>query len=63
MSRFITHLKVDVIDQRTDTLIWTGAMFRPHAIQGSETFHNDRAVLIIRQAFDEMFVGLDTPCE
>ena len=63
VNRFVTHLKVDVVDQRTDTLIWTGAMYRPHAIQGGETFHDDRAVLIIRQAYDEMFVGLTEPCE
>jgi hypothetical protein len=63
INRFVTHLKVDVIDRRTEELIWTGAMYRPHAIQGGETFHDERAVLIIRQAFDEMFVGLTTPCE
>ena len=63
VNRFVTHLKVDLIDQRNDALIWTGAMYRPHAIHGGETFHNDRAILIIRQAFDEMFVGLLTPCE
>lgn len=62
VNRFVTHLKVDVVDQRSGELIWTGAMFRPHAIQGGETFHNERAVLIIRQAFDEMFVGLTEPC-
>jgi len=63
INRFVTHLKVDVVDRRTGSMIWTGAMYRPHAIQGGETFHNERAVLIIRQAFDEMFVGLNTPCE
>ncbi len=63
INRFVTHLKVDVLDQRTDKIIWTGAMYRSHAIQGGETFHDDRAVLIIRQAYDDMFVGLTTPCE
>jgi hypothetical protein len=63
VNRFVTHLKVDLVDQRNDAIIWTGAMYRPHAIHGSETFHDDRAILIIRQAFDEMFVGLLTPCE
>jgi hypothetical protein len=63
VNRFVTHLKVDVLDQRTDKVIWTGAMYRSHAIQGGETFHDERAVLIIRQAYDDMFVGLTTPCE
>lgn len=63
VNRFVTHLKVDVLDQRTDKVIWTGAMYRSHAIQGGETFHDDRAVLMIRQAYDDMFVGLTTPCE
>jgi len=63
INRFVTHLKVDVHDQRSDRVIWTGSMHRSHAISGGETFHNDRAILIIRQAFDEMFVGLLTPCE
>ena len=63
VNRFVTHLEVDVLDQRTDKVIWTGAMYRSHAIQGGETFHDERAVLIIRQAYDDMFVGLTTPCE
>jgi hypothetical protein len=63
INRFVTHLEVEVLDRRTDQIIWTGAMYRAHAIQGGETFHDDRAVLIIRQAFDEMFVGLTQPCE
>ena len=62
-NRFVTHLKVDVLDQRTDKIIWTGAMYRSHAIQGGETFHDERAVLIIRQAYDDMFAGLTTACE
>lgn len=62
VNRFVTHLEVDVEDQRTHRVIWTGAMYRPHAIQGGETFHNEKAVLIIREAFDRMFVGLTTPC-
>lgn len=63
LHRFVTHLTVDVIDQRTSALIWTGAIDRAHAIQGGETFHNEIAVLQISHAFDEMFVGLTTPCE
>ncbi|MGD8418286.1 MAG: DUF4136 domain-containing protein [Pseudomonadales bacterium] len=61
-ERFLARLNVDVVDQRSDTVIWTGSMYRDHVIQGGETFHGDRAVLLIRQAFDEMFVGLTTPC-
>lgn len=63
INRFVTHLKVDVVDQRTDRIIWTGAMYRSHAIAGGETFHDDRAVLIIRQAYDDLFAGLTTACE
>ena len=63
VNRFVSHLKVDVVDLRSGALLWTGAMYRPHAIQGGETFHNELAVLLIRAAFDEMFVGLTTPCE
>lgn len=63
INRFVTHLEVDVLDQRSGSLIWTGAMYRTHAIEGGETFHDERAVLIIRQAFDEMFVGLTSSCE
>ena len=62
VNRFVTDLEVDVVDRRTGALIWTGAMYRPHAIQGGETFHDDHAVLIIREGFDDMFVGLTTPC-
>ena len=63
VNRFVTHLTVDVLDRRSEKVIWTGSMYRSHAIQGGETFHDDRAVLIIRKAYDDMFVGLTTPCE
>ncbi len=63
LNRFVTHLMLHVIDQRTGSLIWTGAVDRAHAIQGGETFHDERAVLLISNTFDEMFVGLTTPCE
>lgn len=62
VNRFVAHLKVDVVDQRTGSVIWTGSMYRDHAVAGGETFHNERAVLLIRQAYDEMFVGLTRPC-
>lgn len=63
LNRFVTHLKIGIVDARTERLIWTGAMDRFHAIQGGETFHDERAVLIISEAFDDMFVGLTTACE
>jgi hypothetical protein len=63
INRFVTHLQVEFFDARSGKLIWTGAMYRAHAIEGGETFHNEKAVLIIREAFDQMFVGLTSPCE
>lgn len=63
LHRFVTHLTVDMTDQRTGQLIWTGAVDRAHAIQGGETFHDERAVLLISRTFDSMFVGLTEPCE
>jgi hypothetical protein len=63
LHRFVTHLTITVTDQRTGRLIWTGVIDRAHAIQGGETFHDERAVLQISTALDSMFVGLTTPCE
>jgi hypothetical protein len=63
INRFVTHLQVEIFDARSGQLIWTGAMYRAHAIEGGETFHNEKAVLMIREAFDQMFVGLTSPCE
>ncbi len=63
LNRFVTHLMLHVTDLRSGKLIWTGAVDRAHAIQGGETFHDERAVLLISTTFDEMFVGLTTPCE
>jgi hypothetical protein len=63
LNRFVAHLEVDAVDARSNALLWTGSMYRAHAIRGGETFHDQRAELIIRQAFDELFVGLTTPCE
>ncbi len=62
INRFVAHLKVDVVDRRRDAIVWTGDMYRAHAVRGGETFHSEHAVLIIRRAYDEMFVGLTTPC-
>ncbi len=62
LHRFVTHLTLDLQDRRTGELIWTGAVDRAHAIRGGETFHNERAVLLISNTFDAMFVGLTEPC-
>lgn len=62
VNRFVAHLEIDVLDAASDKTLWTGSMYRAHAIRGGETFHDARAELIIRQAFDELFVGLTTPC-
>jgi hypothetical protein len=63
LNRFVIHVDVDIIDNRSSKLIWTGSMNRSHAIQGGETFHNDLAVLTISSTLDEMFEGLTTACE
>ena len=63
INRFVTHLQVEIFDAHSGELVWTGAMYRAHAIEGGENFHNEKAVLIIRNAFDQMFVGLTSPCE
>ena len=62
LNRFVTHLSLEIIDQRSGDLIWVGSIDRAHAITGGETFHDARAILQISNAFDEMFVGLTTPC-
>jgi hypothetical protein len=63
LNRFIIHVDVDVFDTRSTKLIWTGSMNRAHAIEGGETFHNDRAVLEISSVLDTMFEGLTNACE
>ena len=63
LNRFVIHVDVDIFDNRSSKLIWTGSMNRSHAIQGGETFHNDLAVLTISSTLDKMFEGLTTPCE
>lgn len=62
LNRFVTHLSLEMFDLRTGNLIWVGSIDRAHAITGGETFHDARAILQISNAFDEMFVGLTTPC-
>lgn len=63
INRFVVHVDVDIYDTRTNKRIWTGSMSRAHAIQGGETFHNDRAVLTISRTLNSMFAGLTTPCD
>lgn len=63
VNRFVAHVEVDIFDTRTDDLIWTGSMSRAHAIRGGETFHSDRAVLIVSRTLDAMFQGLTKACE
>ena len=63
LHRFVTHLTVDMFELPQGRKIWMGAIDRAHAIQGGETFHNEKAVLLISGTFDEMFVGLTDPCE
>jgi hypothetical protein len=62
LNRFVTHLSVEIFDLRSGDLIWVGSIDRAHAITGGETFHGERAILQISNAFDEMFQGLTTPC-
>jgi hypothetical protein len=63
INRFVIHVDLDIFDNRSSKLIWTGSMNRAHAIEGGETFHSDRAVLTISDTLDTMFEGLTTPCE
>jgi hypothetical protein len=62
LTRFVTHVDLELLDVRDGTLIWRGTMDRPHAIVGGETFHDDRAVLKISTTLDRMFKGLTVPC-
>jgi hypothetical protein len=63
LNRFVIHVDVDIFDNRSSKLIWTGSMNRAHAIEGGEIFHNDRAVLTISTTLDTMFEGLTSPCD
>lgn len=63
LNRFVIHVDIDAFDNRAGKLIWTGALNRAHAIEGGETFHDDRAILTISTTLDTMFEGLTTPCD
>jgi hypothetical protein len=62
VTRFITHVDLELLDNRDGALVWRGTMDRPHAILGGETFHDDRAILIITDTLDGMLRGIRDPC-
>jgi len=62
ITRFVAHVDLQLVDNRDDSLIWQGSMDRPHAIVGGETFHDERAVLIVSATLDTMLKGVKNPC-
>lgn len=62
ITRFVAHVEIRLVDNRDDSLIWQGSMDRPHAIVGRETFHDERAVLIVSATLDTMLQGVKNPC-
>lgn len=62
VTRFVAHVDLQLVDNRDDSLIWQGSMDRPHAIVGGETFHDERAVLIVSTTLDTMLQGVKNPC-
>ncbi len=62
VSRFVAHVDLDLLDNRDGSLIWKGSMDRSHAILGGETFHDERAVLIVSHTLDNMLEGVMDPC-
>lgn len=62
VTRFIAHVDLEMLDNRDGGLIWRGSMDRPHAILGGETFHDERAVLIVSNTLDDMLRGIREPC-
>lgn len=62
VTRFIAHVDLELEDNRDERLIWRGAMDRRHTILGGETFHDDRAILIVSTTLDQMLEGIVTPC-
>lgn len=63
ITRFVAHVDMDVVDNRDGKVIWKATMERYHAILGGETFHDDRALLIVSSTLDQMFEGLTSSCE
>jgi hypothetical protein len=62
ITRFVAHVDLALRDNRDGALIWRGTMDRPHAILGGETFHDERAVLIVANTLDGMLRGLMKRC-
>ncbi len=62
ITRFVAHVDLHLVDNRDGSLIWQGSMDRPHAIVGGETFHDERAVLIVSTTLDAMLQGVKNPC-
>lgn len=62
ITRFIAHVDLELVDNRDGALVWRGAMDRHHAILGGETFHDERAILIISGTLDRMLEGVTLPC-
>ena len=62
LTRFVAHVDLELRDNRDGIQVWRGSMDRPHAILGGETFHDDRAVLILSSTLDRMLRGITEPC-
>jgi hypothetical protein len=62
VTRFTAHVDLEMLDNRDGALVWRGSMNRPHAILGGETFHDERAVLIVSNTLDDMLRGIREPC-
>jgi hypothetical protein len=56
----IVHVTVET---KSDTVVWSGTLNRRHAILGDEIFHDDRAAVVLQQAFDGLLENIFTPCE
>jgi hypothetical protein len=62
VTRFVAHVDLELREERSDALLWRGAISRRHAIVGGETFHDERAVLAIATTLDAMFEGIAQAC-
>jgi len=62
ITRFVAHVDLELLDNRDGNRIWRGTMDRPHAIVGGETFHDERAILILATTLDRMLRNITVPC-
>jgi len=62
ITRFIAHVDLELRDNRDGALVWRATMDRPHAILGGETFHDERAILVLSSTLDAMLRGITEPC-